>query len=112
MSKITKEEVLSLQRVTEENKDVFSNQFNYMKHLKSLLNKLKDMFLEEEITMEPIPDYGDLMTIESFNSAVESEFITDWDGTGYWATDKEISRIDCFDNDQPDWATHVVWFNK
>lgn len=67
--------------------------------------------------MEPIPDYGDLMTCEEFKDAVdEGSFVND-DGSGYYATTTEMSRVEARPSDvrkhgfRRDY-THVVWFNK
>jgi hypothetical protein len=64
--------------------------------------------------MEPLPSYGDLMTVEEFLNECHS----DDDGTGYLATETEMSEIEispCAPNwtleDWPDF-THVMWFNK
>lgn len=57
--------------------------------------------------MKPIPDYGDLFLEEEFDPT----FCSPWDGSGYWATATEMSDLDVF-SPRPDWATHVMWFNK
>lgn len=57
---------------------------------------------------QPIPNYGDKLSIEEFTAY---DFQSGDDGSGYWATDTEMSRISCFE-DRPDWATQVIWFNK
>ena len=61
-----------------------------------------------------IPDYGDLMTIAEFMRRVFSDALTENDGSGKWATTTQMSDkvIDFCNIKQPDWATHVVWFNK
>ena len=51
------------------------------------------------------------MTADDFEKTVESGMIIEDDGTGYWATEDGISKIDCFTK-KPQWATHVAWFNK
>ncbi len=68
---------------------------------------------------DPIPDYGELMTIERFKACSASGGFLDGDGTGYLATK------DGYDTGQPispsvilregivyAWATHVMWFNQ
>lgn len=68
--------------------------------------------------LEPIPDYGDLMTVEDFIQSVASGFFIDDDGFGYWANSthilskdpvypSEVGFLDC-----PTGTTHVVWFNR
>ncbi len=67
--------------------------------------------------MEPIPDYGDLMTAEDFIDTCMSGGFIDYDGHGYYATDREMSRIKVTpsmvkaDGFVVGW-THVVWFNR
>lgn len=63
---------------------------------------------KEELTNK---DYGDLMTVEEFNIAVEVGFIMDDDGQGYWVKDNKESNDEVF-NTQPLDATHVMWYNK
>lgn len=61
--------------------------------------------------LEPIPDYGDVMTLEDFQSSHRAGALIPDDGSGYFATETGMSREDCFD-EPPAWATHVVWFNR
>lgn len=66
---------------------------------------------EYKPTMTKLPKYGDLMTAEEWLANVEcGAFISD-DGSGYWATEAEHGPFSCWD-EQPEWATHVIWFNK
>jgi len=70
---------------------------------------------------EPIPDYGDKMTIDTFISHLSCGGIMSCDGSGNYATDtkmcdnKEVSftpeqvRTDA--SVHPEF-THVIWFNK
>lgn len=58
------------------------------------------------------PDFGDLYTVSDFDNIVEEGFINDDDGSGYYGTDTKHSRLEYFSNQKPDWATHVLWFNK
>jgi hypothetical protein len=62
--------------------------------------------------MEPIPDYGEHMTLEEFSKAVRSGSYNGYDGNGYYATSSEMTdeQIDLPNIDQT--YTHVVWFNK
>ena len=57
--------------------------------------------------------------IEDFKEGVIFGMFTDDDGFGYYATDTEVSDCEIefwdFDKDNynvPEWATHVVWYNK
>lgn len=70
--------------------------------------------------MEPIPDYGDLMTIEEWLSAVDCGCFIDYDGYGNLAYEKEMSEVEVwpsmvkkgqFEKLRGDF-THIVWFNR
>ena len=65
--------------------------------------------------LDPLPKYGDHMTVDEFRDAVAcGAFIPD-DGDGCWATDAAYDNGSCvWDGlkNPPKWATHVVWFNK
>lgn len=63
---------------------------------------------------EPIPDYGDLMTIEEYMECVNGGGFVDYDGFGYASDGKVMfteKRIRPSDG-EPFGYTHVVWFNK
>jgi hypothetical protein len=68
--------------------------------------------------LEPIPSYGDLMTIKEFMSSVKSGMLIDYDGYGYWASKTHIlSKEHVYPSEcrfmvKPAGATHVVWFNR
>ena len=77
--------------------------------------------------MEPIPDYGDHMTLDHFIQAVDQMCFIDYDGYGYLATSDLMSRIvvspsDVFTKKKKTFKkkflkisegfTHIVWFNK
>ena len=67
---------------------------------------------DERLYDEEIPDYGDLMTVEDWNQAVEDGVFIDSDGCGYWVKNNKMAREDeVFSTEQLD-ATHVMWFNK
>ena len=80
--------------------------------------KCKHCNSEIEITFKPIPDYGDLMTIEAFLEHLKKGFFMDYDGTGRYAfKDKQSDYM--FDiNDYKYFKeydkrfTHVMWFNR
>ncbi len=42
--------------------------------------------------MKPIPDYGDHMPLVEFIKYVKEGYFIDYDGFGYYATEKEISE--------------------
>ena len=67
--------------------------------------------------MTAIPDYGDLMALEEFVECVNSGGFIDYDGTGYYATDKEYSEIEAIPSVIKKGVinkkfSHVLWFNR
>jgi len=77
---------------------------------REVLNKILDL--------TPIPEYGNLFTLEDFKSLVTNGLITDYDGAGHFATENEMIRgrtplpASLLIAEVPEWATHIVWFNK
>ncbi len=65
---------------------------------------------------EPIPSYGDLMTVSEFREHCESGMFIDYDGHGYPATEKQMDGgVTIRPSSRtliPEWATHIVWFNR
>jgi hypothetical protein len=68
---------------------------------------------------EPIPDYGDHMTWEHFKECVDSGGFIDYDGYGDLATADQCSNVTISPSKlsdgkwkRPEWATHVVWYNR
>ena len=83
----------------------------------SCLGMMKTAMDAEALRFEPLPDHGDHMTIEDFASAVKSGGFIDYDGHGCLAThDKCSNRIirpsEMAKTQIPEWATHVMWFNR
>lgn len=67
---------------------------------------------KNELPIEDVPEYAELMSLEEWQNAVEAgAFIPD-DGTGYYATATKMNREACSFGPAPAWATHVAWFNK
>ena len=64
--------------------------------------------------LDPLPEYGDLITLEEFSKNVIDGMFIPYDGDGYLATKDGMSREhSCWSlDDRPEWATHVMWFNK
>lgn len=59
-------------------------------------------------------DFGDLMTVEEWLDAVAHGGFIPSDGFGHWAT---VNEMDVSSNVwktriPPEWATHVVWYNR
>jgi len=73
---------------------------------------------EKEITFRSIPEWGDCMTIEEWESNCRTRSFIDSDGSGYFAKNEKRSNVTASPSSvtrgdsPPDWATHVVWFNK
>lgn len=77
-------------------------------------------------SLEPLPDYGDHMTIREWLSCVVHGSFIDYDGCAIWATETHCESRRAFDYSAevlpsmvsqpgfapPAWATHVVWFNR
>lgn len=67
--------------------------------------------------MEPIPKYGRHMKLNMFISNVMSGGFIDYDGSGRYATETEISDIQIYPSDirngiyRKDFK-YIVWFNK
>lgn len=67
--------------------------------------------------ISPIPDYGDLMTIQEFISCVQSGGFIDYDGFGNYSDGvimyddelrpSDITKRNCLKN-----YSHIVWFNR
>lgn len=69
--------------------------------------------------VEPIPDHGDLMTVEEFYAAAEVTAFVNSDGDGCYATATEMYPDRPVDprairegRERPGGFTHVMWFNK
>lgn len=70
------------------------------------------------MALTPIPDYGDLMTLEEFEENCHCGGFIDYDGSGYYATpthfdrSKPASPSDICQGRVNRNFTHVLWFNK
>lgn len=71
------------------------------------------------IKYEPLPDPedGEHMTIQDFTQATKDNFFTEDDGTGYYATETQMTNKviviqDTITRKLDDRFSHVVWFNK
>jgi hypothetical protein len=74
---------------------------------------------DQKLAFSEHPDYGDLFTMEEFIDDCDSGCMTDYDGTGRLATAQQVSNVYVSPSDfeyegvkAPEWATHVMWFNK
>ena len=69
------------------------------------------------MALVPIPEYGDLMTIEQFKQMAEDGSLMDCDGHGKYANEKFMSTEYVYPSDVThgkllEGWTHIVWFNK
>ena len=69
--------------------------------------------------MRPLSDGGYLMTIQEFRDTVTHNYFIDYDGFGYFATqEQEDETVNVWPSEfsrltiPPEWATHVIWFNR
>lgn len=69
--------------------------------------------------LEPLDDTGDLMTLAEWLQGVHSNFFTDYDGSGHFATEQGHGKERVCPTDitlrgcaPPGWATHVYWYNR
>lgn len=76
------------------------------------------ILLLDGITLDPLPNYGDLMLLNDFVSYCKTGMFIGYDGTGYYATKNGMSRrhrafpavIKSGEVDRR--FTHVMWFNR
>ncbi len=72
---------------------------------------------KEHREFEPLPDYGDLMTLEDWLACVDAGGFIDYDGFGNYSDGKQMSNKTVKPSDvekgkvDKGW-THVVWFNR
>ncbi len=64
---------------------------------------------------EPIPDYGDMITVREFIDCCKSNSFIDYDGFGHPAKGDKMMRKYIWPSklsEIPKDATHIIWFNK
>lgn len=58
-------------------------------------------------------EYGDLMEAQEWIDNRDSGGFIPYDGDGYWCTSTQKSNLEVWDCEtKPEWATHVLWYNK
>lgn len=63
--------------------------------------------------LRPHSDIGDLMPAEEWLHYRDCGIFIPDDGSGYWSTrDGESEQSVWTWVNQPEWATHVMWYNK
>ena len=69
------------------------------------------------LEFEKLPDYGDLIEKEEFIENCKARAFIDYDGNGCLASKDKMSNVRISPSQigtfyWPEWATHVVWFNR
>jgi hypothetical protein len=82
-----------------------------------LHNNLWDLYLLSTLTetSRDIPDYiykEDILTLQDWELIRELDDFTADDIDVYYGTEIRVSDICAFISDPPDWATHVILFEK
>lgn len=75
------------------------------------LNEARKRVMETNTT--PIPDFGDLFTMDEFAKHVDCGGIMNYDGVGYYSNGVVVyddCYVDCNYLDKG--YSHVMWFNK
>jgi hypothetical protein len=80
--------------------------------LEDAIEVMEKFGIKQVPEMVPHDEFGELMTASEFDSDVEYKVFTPDDGSGYWATSTEMSKLSVWSFDKPVWATHVMWYNK
>ena len=83
----------------------------------TLLDWMKVKADEDGLIFEDIPNYGDHMTRDEWLGAVKFGGFIDYDGYGELATINQVSNIMIVPSKAksykfPEWATHIVWYNR
>lgn len=94
-----------------------------------MCNELLEKFRKEGYKFEPIPEYGDLMTMQKFIDCCNCGGFIDYDGFGNYAF-KDCVATKSWEDEDEEWHTievkpsmvkkgtldmrftHVVWHNK
>ena len=75
----------------------------------------------EDVVFESIPDHGDVFELQRFIESCRSHVFIDYDGYGNLATEDKCSSVYVSPsnlvvladrNELPEWATHIVWYNR
>lgn len=64
------------------------------------------------VELTELTTYGHHMSADEFLQFVKDGMFIPYDGDGFWSTDIGESRLGVWDTPRPDWATHVMWYNK
>jgi hypothetical protein len=94
---------------------------DYLKHIENESKQIGDLDRRRRFIMpyelEELSGYGDLMSLETFVSNVESGCFIDYDGYGVYVKDGKQSNIDIYPSDvknnciREDFSS-VLWFNR
>lgn len=124
---MTKEELKKkLEFLKNEVHDIWNKSFDkedgwewYKNHpkVKEYIETNREYKLVQDYNLVPHDDIGDLFTIEEFIDICKTGYLSDYDGSGFYATDTEQSNIyispgDIFADKYRKDFTHVKWYNK
>ena len=84
----------------------------------SLLDIMKTAY-KDNTELEINGDIGDLISWPDFLQNCKDRSFIDYDGHGNWATETEHGKSIIYPSEvlkglitKPDWATHVMWYNR
>jgi hypothetical protein len=83
----------------------------------TVLDWMKVKADEDGLIFEDIPNYGEHMSLEEWLGAVKFSGFIDYDGHSKLATINQVSNIMIVPSEAngykfPEWATHIVWYNR
>lgn len=93
----------------------------YISYIDPFRNKIESIDRElryiKPIKYEPLPNYGDIMTLESFINAIECGAFIDYDGFGEYISANKLTGIlvkpsDLKYNKIRKEFNHIIWFNR
>jgi hypothetical protein len=123
IAEIEKEEqrLYDLLQELDDNTELESTFQEYEKNREPYNKKLRKLDRERRMLMTPafskLPKYGSVMSLESFVKNVNSGNFMDYDGSGCYVKDNELSNIPIYPSDvkansiRKDFDT-IIWFNR
>lgn len=106
-----KEKVWDISRPYEEYEEYMSPEYKK----RAQLGREKRMLMSYEL--KELPKYGTVMSLDDFISYAESGFFIDYDGSGNYVKDGQMSNISIYPSDvknksiRKDFDT-IIWFNR
>jgi hypothetical protein len=105
----------------DKNFDFSKDWFEYKKYLKEEEDELEFLSREKRMimpyTLQEIPNYGDIMTLEEFIKCVKSGGFIDYDGSGNYLEFNKMTNIDIYPSDVEfnkirTQFDRIIWFNR